>query len=299
MSAEGLYVLNIEPVSKGLADRIAEALEETLVPAPQAVALDTDHKSGQWRVQAYYRGISESNRIQELLEAIGLGKMIPHDPLPVQSRDWVAASLKGLKPVRAGRFLIHGSHDRGCAHANEIAIEIDANQAFGTGHHETTVGCLVLIWELARRRRFTRALDVGTGTGILAIAIARLLKIPVIASDIDPVAVAIASENAAQNAVSPWVRTLNAAGLRSPAIQVSRPFDLITANILAKPLVSLAPDVARALGPGGIAIVSGLLATPSDAVRKAYRDAGLKEVASMANGDWTTLAFRKPASTKR
>ncbi|MCG6116576.1 MAG: 50S ribosomal protein L11 methyltransferase, partial [Mesorhizobium sp.] len=191
------------------------------------------------------------------------------------SIDWMQSVLADLKPVRAGRFLVHGAHDRARVAANDIGIEIEAGQAFGTGHHGTTAGCLTMIGDIVRRKAPRRALDLGTGSAVLAIAIARLQRIPVLATDIDPVAVAVARDNVRANGVSSLVHTAVAVGLNGPAFADGGRFDLIVANILAGPLMRLAPAMERRLATGGDIVLSGILARQRQAVLAAYRDQAL------------------------
>ncbi len=172
----------------------------------------------------------------------------------VQKADWVANALAGLAPVRAGRFLLHGEHDRGTVGINDLGIEIEAALAFGTGHHGTTRGCLTFIDAISKRRRPWKILDVGTGTGVLAIAAAKAFRRVVVAGDIDAIAVATARTNAIRNGTGAFVHVVEARGIGHPALKGR--FDLITANILAAPLRKLAPALAKALEPGGDIILS-------------------------------------------
>jgi ribosomal protein L11 methyltransferase len=209
----------------------------------------------------------------------------------IAKEDWVQKSLAGLEPVRAGRLLVHGSHDRDRLRANDVGVEIEAALAFGTGHHGTTLGCLRALDRILKRRRPRRVLDVGTGTGVLAIAAAKLLHAPVACGDIDPVAVETARANAIANGAGPYVRPVVAVGLRHEAM--AGRYDLIFANILAKPLRLLAPSIARAAGPGAELVLSGLLARDVAGVLSAYRAQGF---ALAERGDidgWATLALRR------
>ena len=201
-----------------------------------------------------------ARRLQELSIAA------PLDLEVLPDIDWVAKSLEGLKPVRAGRFLVHGSHDREKRQIGDIAIEIEAGLAFGTGHHGTTAGCLEMIERVVRRENPRNALDLGTGSAVLAIALAKLAHIPVLATDIDPIATRVAHENARLNGVSAYVEALTATGFGNPAFAKRAPFDLIVANILARPLMRLAPQMARFIRPGGSVILSGILDRQRDAV---------------------------------
>ncbi|MDE2017009.1 MAG: 50S ribosomal protein L11 methyltransferase, partial [Hyphomicrobiales bacterium] len=207
--------------------------------------------------------------------------------------DWVARSLEGLAPVRAGRFLVHGGHDRDRVAANDVAVEIEAGLAFGTGHHGTTRGCLLLLDDELKRRRLRRILDVGTGAGTLAIAAARRLKIPVAAGDLDPVAVATAADNARLNGVATLVRPVVARGARHGALRAGAPYDAILANILAKPLRGLAPELASLLGRRGALFLSGLLARDVPGVLDAYRAQGLYLTRRIDLDGWAALRLTR------
>ena len=210
----------------------------------------------------------------------------------VAQRDWVASALTGLKPVRAGRVLVHGAHDRSRLRGNDVGIEIEAALAFGTGHHGTTLGCLLALDRVLKRRRPARVLDVGTGTGVLAIASAKLLHRPVACGDIDPIAVETAGANARANGVGALVRPVVATGLRHDALRKGRA-DLIFANILAKPLRLLAPSLARAATPRAELVLSGLLARDVPGILAAYRAQGyaLRERRDIEG--WATLTLKR------
>jgi ribosomal protein L11 methyltransferase len=209
----------------------------------------------------------------------------------IAPQDWVTASLAGLKPVTAGRFTVHGAHDRAHIAPNRIGIEIEAALAFGTGHHGTTRGCLLALDELLKQRRPPRVLDIGTGTGVLAIAAAKALRAHVLASDIDPEAVRIARENARLNGVAPQVQCLCAAGLAAQRITTRALFDLVFANILLAPLARLAKPMRPLLAPGATVILSGLLATQENAALAAYRPHGLTLVRRIPLAEWVTLVL--------
>ncbi len=214
-----------------------------------------------------------------------------HEDLP--DIDWVAKSLEGLKPVRAGRFLVHGSHDRHVRQTGDIAIEIEAGRAFGTGHHGTTAGCLEMIEQVVRRERPQNALDLGTGSAVLAIALAKYAPIPVLASDIDPIAAAVAGDNVRLNGVAGQVDIVTATGFRHSAFARNRAFDLIVANVLARPLMRLAPAVARHIAPGGSVILSGILSRQRRAVIAAYANQRFRHVTTRGHGEWVTLHLKR------
>jgi ribosomal protein L11 methyltransferase len=188
-----------------------------------------------------------------------------------------------------GRFVVHGSHDRGTERAGEIAIEIDAGQAFGTGHHGTTAGCLETIFSVMRARTVRRVLDLGTGSGVLAIAARKLAPVRVLATDIDPVATRVARENVRLNGIAEGIALETAPGFHSTAFRRHGPFDLIIANILARPLMRMAPQLAAQLAPGGDVILSGILASQRWKVLAAYNGAGLRHVRTIWREGWVTI----------
>jgi len=211
-------------------------------------------------------------------------------------RDWVAETQRDFAPVRAGRFAIRASYAEAVPGA-ALSLTIDAGPAFGTGHHESTTGCLLALHRLAKRPEFHRPLDLGTGTGVLAIAMAKLWRTPTLAGDIDPLAVRIARENARTNGVGSLVRAVTADGLEHREIAERAPFDLICANILAPPLRRLAVPISRALmprtlAPGGRIVLSGLLVRQETSVLAAYRQAGRVLESRVRLGPWSTLILR-------
>ncbi len=255
----------------------------------------TEEEPGRWRVLVYLDAPPDDRLGASLADVARsvLGASTPDFAFAeLPEADWVAKSLEGLTPVRVGRFLVHGSHDRAARRANDLAIEIEAGQAFGTGHHGTTAGCLAAIDRLAKTTAIRNALDVGTGSGVLAIAIAKRCKAPVVASDIDPVATRVADENARLNGVSPLVRALCAIGIAGSAFARPGGFDLIVANILAGPLVTLAPSICRRLAPSGTVILSGLLANQKNRVAAAYQARGPRLVRAETREGWVTLTLR-------
>jgi ribosomal protein L11 methyltransferase len=235
-------------------------------------------------------------RLATAAMAAGVAKpAVEIQPLP--DVDWVQQAYEGLPPIHAGRFWVYGEHDKDKPRPpGSIAFHIEANQAFGTGRHETTLGCLLEIERLATAG-FTvrRALDMGAGSGLLAFAVARLWRRPVIAADNDPNSVRICRENAKINGVAPCVTSLVSDGYRDRRVQEGAPYDLICANILAEPLTQMAGDLEAALAPGGVAVLSGLLNHQARRVLLRHRAQGLILLRRRRIGDWTTLVMRKPA----
>ncbi|MEO9297652.1 50S ribosomal protein L11 methyltransferase [Devosia alba] len=203
--------------------------------------------------------------------------------------NWVARSLEGLAPVTAGGFYVYGSHETGPVPSGLTAIRIDAAQAFGTGHHETTTGCLEAINLLLKRRKPRHMIDVGTGTGVLAIALAKRTKTPVIASDIDPISVTTTIANAEQNGVGTLIVAVEATGLTQSTITQNGPYDLIVANILAGPLMALAPSVGKAAQKGASIVLSGILEHQARGVINAYARQGMTLTQTLQRKEWTTL----------
>jgi ribosomal protein L11 methyltransferase len=292
------HVLRIE-TDGASARRMTDLLGEVFDPAETAVAAFESVENGPWLLEAYFSRPPNEAAIRELLRGIVGDRADAAVFTAIDARDWVRTSLEGLKPVRAGRFLVHGSHDRGVAKPNDIALEIEAALAFGTGHHGTTLGCLMALAALLKRGRPRHVLDVGTGTGILAIAAARALKMPVIAGDIDPVAVAVAQGNAKLNAAARHVRFYAAPGVRHARANREHRFDLVFANILAKPLKRLAPSIAAVLAANGTLVLSGLLPGDVPGVLSAYAAQGLRLAEERQRDGWATLVLRRGGAAPR
>lgn len=276
---------------RAAAQALSAMLNEVHWPPPDAVGL-FEVTPDLWQVDAYFQDEPDEAVLQAFLagQEIDAGEMTVE---AVPEMDWVAAVQAGLAPVHAGRFVIHGSHDRDKVKPGRWSIEIDAAQAFGTAHHGTTRGCLEALDALAESARFARILDLGTGTGVLAIAAARLWEdAQVVASDIDPVATDIAAANARRNGAL-QVQTVTADGLDEPAIRSGAPYDLVTANILARPLIDLAPSLAEIAGPGGIVILSGFTSDQSGDVLATYEAAGFTCRKVIVLDDWVTLTLER------
>lgn len=250
--------------------------------------LEEDEDRGVWRIDAYPTSEEEAAELEGILR--GIAGLTVHVQ-PLADADWLAMALSGLPPVRAGRFFVYGMHDLGRAPPNTVNLRIEAGAAFGTGHHGTTAGCLEAYHRLLKRRRFERVLDVGTGTGVLAIAAARTSAGTVVGTDIDPVSVRIARENVAVNHAR--ARFVHAAGLRHSQVTRHAPYDLVFANILAWPLVSLAQPIRGALRPGGTAILSGLLRSQERFVRAAYLARDFRLDFAIRRDAWATLVLRR------
>ena len=276
------------------ARRIAEFLERDF--ADDGVAVSLFEGPDTWLIEAWFPQTDPPQARDMVLDSLGSDAFgAPVEAEEMEDVDWNAISLRGLHPVRAGRFLVHGSHDRHVAKPGRVAIEIDAAQAFGTGHHATTAGCLIALEEVLKKRRPVNALDMGTGSGLLAIAIAKATRRPVLGTDIDPVAVRIAAQNAALNHVAPLTRMITADGTRHQEIRWGAPYDLIVANILAGPLMRLAPDIARILAPGGQLILSGLLTGQRERVVAAYGLQGIVLQRARPFEEWSVLTLFRPA----
>jgi ribosomal protein L11 methyltransferase len=229
-------------------------------------------------------------RLADILSGLSLAMVVEREKLP--DIDWVARSLEGLKPVRAGRFFVHGAHDRDQQREGDIGIEIEAGLAFGTGHHGTTAGCLEMLESVVEAERPKNALDLGTGSAVLAIALAKLAGIPVLATDIDPVAVEVAAANARLNDAAALVETVTAPGFDHPVFAERGPFELIVANILAGPLIEIAPEVVAQVKPGGSLILSGILDRQHDAVVEAYVAQGFRHIRTTHREGWVTIHLK-------
>jgi ribosomal protein L11 methyltransferase len=275
------------------AKRVVDVLTEIFFDGDAAVAA-FERPDLRWDVTLHFADAPDEAFLQEIVGNTAgpeIADTLAFDT--VEAKDWVKASLDDLVPVPAGRFVVHGSHDRDRVPQNKLAIEIEAALAFGTGHHGTTRGCLLLLDHVLKSARPVRILDLGTGTGVLAIAAAKALHRAVLASDIDPPSVAVAAENARLNEVGDNVRVIRATGFAAPDFAQAGPFDLVLANILANPLRQLAGPMARHLAPGARVILSGLLTHQAPAVIAAYRARGLVPLRHLRIEGWSSLLLRR------
>jgi len=276
-------------LTKAEAHDVAAAFELT---GPQAVLIAEEPFEDEAVVEALYGAMPDGDLLTKLA-----GHEVRVIILP--DADWIKLSQEGLPPVRAGRFFVYGAHDAGTVPPCVIPLRIEAGMAFGTGHHETTALCLAALSDLAKRRRFAHVLDLGCGTGLLAIGAAKLWRRRVIASDIDPEAIAVTRENVWVNGEAPLVRAVVADGTTHPAIAEASPFDLIVANILAGPLTRLAPGIVRLLAPGGVLVLSGLLRWQENQVVSFYRPHGLILRETRRDGAWSALVLERPSASWR
>lgn len=272
-------------LKKSEAPDVVAALE-LIPPSPQAVLTQEDPFRDEGVVEALYDVMPDGDLIAKIT-----GREVHVELLP--DADWIRLSQEGLPPVRAGRFFVYGAHDKGQVPHGVIPMRIEAGMAFGTGHHETTALCLAVLSDLAKRRRYENVLDLGCGTGLLAIGAAKLWKQTVTASDIDPVAVEVTRENAVANEEGPRVMALMADGPTHPTLFALAPYDLIMANILAGPLTRLAPGICKVMAKGGTLVLSGLLHWQENLVLSFYRPHGLKLRETRRDGSWSALVLER------
>ena len=279
-------ILTVPALSLSAAEDVANRFENDFRIEPLAVTInETDEAKNLWETVVYFADAAEAHKAQQLLQlSSGIISLLP-------DTDWVKHSLEGLAPVVAGRFFLHGSHDRERRRHGGVPLEIDAGTAFGTGHHGTTAGCLLALDAILKQRKPKRILDLGCGTGVLAIAAAQATKRKTLATDIDPEAVRVTQLNAALNGIGPLVNGVTAPGLKHMRIISAAPYDLIFANILARPLISLAKGLKSILAPGGNLVLSGLTHDQVRWVSAAYRNRGLVCGQTLLMGNWATLTL--------
>ena len=275
-----------------VAKRVVDLLTESFFEGQAAIAA-FEAPGGSWDITVHFAEAPDQASIRKLV-GLAAGDTVAADIVfdTVDAKDWVKATLEELVPVRAGRFIVHGRHDRAKVPPNKLGIEIEAALAFGTGHHGTTRGCLVLLDHVLKAYRPRRVLDLGTGTGVLAIAAAKALRIKVLASDIDPLSVKVAHENARLNGTGDLVQTIHATGFSAAGFAQRGPFDLVMANILANPLRQLATPMARHLAASALVILSGLLPHQAQGVIAAYRARGLVLKRHIRIEGWSSLLLQ-------
>jgi ribosomal protein L11 methyltransferase len=283
------FAIGDEPTARRLVDLLNESLDED-----QAAVAAFERADGRWDVSVHFANPPDQASIRELVSlAAGddIAQRVTFDT--VEAKDWVKASLEDLVPVPAGRFIVHGRHDRARVPANTLGIEIEAALAFGTGHHGTTRGCLLLLDQVLRSHQPRRVLDLGSGTGVLAIAAAKAQRQRVLASDIDPVSVRVARDNARLNGVGNLVEAICATGFSAPEFAARKPFDLVLANILANPLKQMATPMAAHLAPSALVILSGLLPHQAQGVIASYRARGLVLRRQLKIDGWSSLLLQR------
>jgi ribosomal protein L11 methyltransferase len=299
------YVMRLK-CDEDRARAVADLVVETFDPADTAAAAFEEKASTAhwgatpWVVEVYFGQAPDEDNVRALV-ACAVGEEMAQEVTfgRIAQKDWVNAALEGLSAVRAGRFLVHGSHDRDRRKPNDIAMEIEAALAFGTGHHGTTRGCLLYIDEILKRRRPRAVLDIGCGTGVLAMAAALALHESVAAGDMDHDAVVAARANARLNGAGPWLRPVVAKGAAHPALNRPGHYDLILANILAKPLRMLAKSVAPLAAPGADVVLSGLLARDVPGVLSSWAAQGFALVSRRDIDGWASLWLRRGGGAPR
>jgi ribosomal protein L11 methyltransferase len=277
------------------ARRVVDLLNESFFEGQAAITAFA-RSDGRWDISVHFADPPDEEAIRGLV-SLAAGDAVAESVAfdTVEAKDWVKQSLEGLVPVPAGRFVVHGHHDRAKVPPNKLGIEIEAALAFGTGHHGTTRGCLLLLDQVLRSRNPRRVLDLGSGTGVLAIAAAKALRRSVLASDIDPLAAAVARDNARLNRVGNLVESICATGFAAPQFKARAPFDLVLANILANPLRQLATPLAGHLAPSAMVILSGLLPHQAAGVVAAYRARNLVLLRLLQIEGWSSLLMQRAA----
>jgi ribosomal protein L11 methyltransferase len=269
------------------------ALQDLIEPPPDALTVFEDGPD-RWRLEAYFDVDAEERDLEAELAPLVEWPLPPFAMETVPDLNWVAISQAALPPVRAGRFTIHGSHDKGRVAHGPNAILIDAGEAFGTAHHATTLGCLLAIDRLTRSKSFNSILDLGCGSGVLAIAAAKAMPhARIIAADMDPQSVKVATENVRLNGVASRIALVIASGVGNPRVRSRMPFDLFIANILAGPLIHLAPQISRSIVPGGTLVLSGILIPQSPEVLATYHAHGFALERHDRLTGWSTLTLRR------
>ncbi len=278
---------------RDLAHHAASALQDFSEPAPDALTI-FENGPGSWRLEAFFNEWDEGRDIASEIAALVIKPLPPFVVESVPDLNWVAISQAALPPVEAGRFVVHGSHDCSRVARGPTTILIDAGEAFGTAHHATTLGCLLAIDRLTRAQTFDNVLDLGCGSGVLAIAVAKTLPAAhIIATDMDAQSVKVAAENMRLNGVGQRIATAVAAGVDHMWLRQSPPFDLLIANILAGPLIRLAPSLAGKVARGGTLVLSGILIPQAPQVIAAYCACGFHIERHDRIVGWSTLTLRR------
>jgi ribosomal protein L11 methyltransferase len=288
-TTRALFAIGDEPSAKRVVDLLTESFDEG-----QAAIAAFENPDGRWDISVHFAEPPDQASIRDLVglaSSNAVAESIVFDT--VEAKDWVAESLEGLAPVLAGRFIVHGQHDRAKVPPNKLGIEIEAALAFGTGHHGTTRGCLLLLDYVLRAKAPRRMLDLGSGTGVLAIAAAKATKRRVLATDIDPQAALVARDNARLNGVGNLVESICATRFASAHFGERAPFDLVLANILANPLRQMATEMAAHLAPSAMIILSGLLPHQAMSVIVAYRARGLVLLRHQQIEGWSSLLMQR------
>ncbi len=280
-------------VDAEFAEAVSDALsQDDTLPAMAVAQFEASKR--QQEVIAYYESRPDAEGLRNIVRSAIPAATLPEIELAVlEPENWVAKSQKSLHPVEGGRFIVHGSHDLDRFRTFRRAILIDAGQAFGTAHHGTTRGCLIALSNRLKLGLPYRMLDLGTGSGVLAIAAAKAGACNVIATDIDPIAVDVARENARLNRVATRISFLQANGLDHPLLRHTDGFDLVFANILARPLARLAPDIANVMVRGGDLVLSGLIPNQARPIAAQYRSMGFSLLRASIVDGWSTLCLRR------
>lgn len=278
---------------RALAYATANAVQDLLEPPPDALTVFEDGPD-RWKIEAYFDVAAGERDLAGELTSLVDWPLPPFETETVPELNWVAISQAALPPVHAGRFTVHGSHDRDRVPHGPNAILIDAGEAFGTAHHATTLGCLLAIDRLSRTPGFKNMLDLGCGSGVLAIAAAKAMpRMRICAADMDPQSVKVATDNVRLNGVGSRIALFVGNGLGHAKVRRRLPFDLLVANILAGPLIHLAPAIARAVTPGGTLVLSGILVPQAPEVIATYRAHGFTLRRHDRIAGWSTLTFNR------
>jgi ribosomal protein L11 methyltransferase len=285
---EARFTITFGALTHGSAHQLVDKIDLDPRADPLALVInETDERLSLWEVVVYFETEVECRELAVIF------KTFASVIAPIVQENWVEKSLQGLKPVIAGRFFLYGSHDATRRRSGGVSLLVNASMAFGTGHHATTTGCLLAIDSILKAKRPARIFDLGCGTGVLAIAAQKVARAQTLATDIDPESVRITKSNAALNAVAPGLSVYTAPGLKHQAIKRAAPFDLIAANILARPLAQLAQGIACLLNPNGRLILSGLTLEQKRWIQARYRNTGLILDRTIEIGNWATLVFKR------